>query len=86
MYICQVAGAAVLGCWAWGFLWAVLPVLGWNEYRLEGAGISCSVVWESALPSYTVYIFAIFFVCLVFPVSVMTFCYFHVFSTVSKFI
>ncbi|RUS84727.1 hypothetical protein EGW08_007514, partial [Elysia chlorotica] len=71
-------------CFVGGFLWSALPLMGWNEYTLEGAGISSSVVWESTDPSYTSYIYAIFFACLVLPLVVMFYAYHGVLRTVSS--
>ncbi|ESO95853.1 hypothetical protein LOTGIDRAFT_64356, partial [Lottia gigantea] len=80
----RVATIAVLACYAGGFFWAFVPLVGWNEYTLEGAKISCSVVWESSNPVYTSYIFTIFITCLVIPLAVMFFSYFNVYMTVRK--
>lgn len=82
----RVAGGSIALCWLGGFLWAALPLVGWNEYRLEGGGISCSVVWESTSTLYTSYIWAIFFFCFLLPVGVMFFSYYHIFMTVSNWV
>ncbi|GFO42776.1 melanopsin [Plakobranchus ocellatus] len=68
-------------CYGGGLLWSIFPLLGWNEYALEGAGISSSVVWESTDPAFTSYIYAIFFFCLVLPLSVMLYSYYGVLAT-----
>ncbi|KAK7496631.1 hypothetical protein BaRGS_00012038 [Batillaria attramentaria] len=78
----RVAGIAVGGCWAGGAVWSVMPLLGWNEYVMEGAGLSCSVVWESRDPVYSSYIFTIFVFCLCLPLTVMVFSYYNVFMTI----
>ncbi|XP_076469691.1 pinopsin-like [Babylonia areolata] len=78
----KVAFVAILACWLGGFLWAFLPLVGWNEYVLEGAGISCSVVWESTNASYTSYIITIFFTCLVIPLGFIIFSYYGVYMTI----
>ncbi|XP_046576929.1 visual pigment-like receptor peropsin [Haliotis rubra] len=69
-------------CWVLGFLWAIFPILGWNEYTVEGIGISCSVIWQSDDPFYSSYIITIFFSCLVIPVCLMSFSYYHVYMAV----
>lgn len=28
------------------FFWAVMPILGWSHYKLEGLDTSCSVAWD----------------------------------------
>nr|BBH84660.2 Xenopsin [Ambigolimax valentianus] len=70
-----VAVVSCVCCSLLGFLWAVLPAFGWNEFGLEGAGISCSVIWHSTDPSCMSYIWTVFFTCLVIPVGVMLFSY-----------
>ncbi|CAG5126966.1 unnamed protein product, partial [Candidula unifasciata] len=76
-----VAAASCGLCYFLGFLWAVFPAFGWNEYDLEGAGISCSVIWETDDPLYTSYIYVIFIFCLVVPLAVMFYSYWGVLST-----
>ncbi|XP_070193485.1 parapinopsin-like, partial [Littorina saxatilis] len=78
----KMACVSIALCWLGGFLWAAAPLFGWNEFRLEGAGVSCSVVWESTNPTYTSYIFVIFTFCLVIPLALMVFSYYHVFMTI----
>ncbi|XP_059157588.1 pinopsin-like [Physella acuta] len=69
------------GCYFLGFVWAIPPAFGWNEFDLEGAGISCSVVWENPDPVYTSYIWAIFFACFVIPLGIMIYSYWGVLAT-----
>ena len=33
-----------------GFLWSIMPVIGWSHYELEGAYTSCSIAWRN--PSF----------------------------------
>ncbi|XP_050391022.1 parapinopsin [Patella vulgata] len=80
----RIAGISVGICWFLGFLWSALPAVGWNRYALEGAEISCSVVWQSDNPSDMSYIFVIFFACLVVPLGVMFFSYFNVYMTIKS--
>lgn len=32
-------------CWLWSFIWCLLPLVGWNNYVLEGIGTSCAPNW-----------------------------------------
>ncbi|XP_070193483.1 pinopsin-like [Littorina saxatilis] len=80
----MVAGLSIAACWIGGFMWAAFPLFGWNEYVLEGAGVSCSVVWETSNSNYTSYIFVIFVFCLVIPLAVMGFSYYGVFMTIKS--
>ena len=78
-----MAAAGIGVCWGVGFLWASLPLFGWNEYVLEGAGISCSVVWESSSPNHTSYVFTIFVFCFLIPLAIIVFSYQGVYGAVS---
>ncbi|XP_067671716.1 parapinopsin-like [Haliotis asinina] len=78
----RVAAFAIAVCWLLGFFWAALPLVGWNQYDLEGVGISCSIVWQSEDPVNFSYIIIIFILCFTFPVCIMTFCYVNVYMTI----
>ncbi|XP_067671718.1 parapinopsin-like [Haliotis asinina] len=78
----RVASAMIAGCMGFGFLWSSFPLMGWNHYTREGAGVSCSVLWQSDDIADTSYIIAIFIACLLFPVAVMGYSYFHVYLTI----
>jgi hypothetical protein len=60
-----------------------MPLMGWNEYVLEGAGVSCSIIWESKVPAYTAFVIVIFFFCFLLPLLIMAFSYVNVYLTVS---
>ncbi|XP_046381104.2 pinopsin-like [Haliotis rufescens] len=77
----RVALMANACCWGLGLLWSSLPIMGWNHYTTEGAGVSCSVVWQSDDTADTSYIIVIFIACLLIPVAVMGYSYFHVYMT-----
>jgi len=32
-------------CWLWSGIWCMLPLVGWNQYALEGIGTSCAPNW-----------------------------------------
>ena len=70
-------------CYAAGFLWAVLPAFGWNEYRLEGAGVSCSVNWADQSVVFASYIYTIFVACFLIPACGMIYSYLGIVKTVS---
>ena len=38
-----------------GLFWSTMPLLGWSEYSLEGAMISCSIEWNKQTPSVLSY-------------------------------
>ncbi|XP_033748186.1 visual pigment-like receptor peropsin [Pecten maximus] len=78
----RVAKFSIMGCYVLGFFWAMLPLLGWNSYQLEGLMTSCSVLWDTSNPKDYSYNVVIFFTCFVFPVIVMCYCYYQVYRTV----
>ena len=63
-----------------GLVWSLAPLLGWSEYSLEGALISCSVEWNKrtvSVMSYNITIAVFVFVVpmLVFIITnIQTFC------------
>ncbi|XP_055882539.1 visual pigment-like receptor peropsin isoform X1 [Biomphalaria glabrata] len=77
----SIAYVSCAGCYFLGFIWAIPPAFGWNEFGLEGAGISCSVVWENPDPLYMSYIWAIFFFCFIIPLGIMVYSYWGVLAT-----
>jgi hypothetical protein len=38
-----------------GLFWSSMPLIGWSEYSLEGAMISCSIEWNKQTPSVLSY-------------------------------
>ncbi len=52
---------------------AVMPLIGWSEYSLEGAMISCSVEWNKRTPSIISYNITIFIFVYIFPLFLFIF-------------
>ncbi|OWF48091.1 Visual pigment-like receptor peropsin [Mizuhopecten yessoensis] len=77
----RAATLTIVACYGLGFFWAMLPLVGWNSYQLEGLMTSCSVVWNTSNPKDYSYNVVIFFTCLIFPIGVMVYCYYHVYMT-----
>lgn len=80
----QVALLSLMACGAHALTWTVPPLVGWNRYVLEGAGLSCSVDFESRETSDRVYQIAIFTSCFFLPCTIILFCYYHVYMTVRR--
>ncbi|XP_069134498.1 visual pigment-like receptor peropsin [Argopecten irradians] len=78
----RVAVCAIVGCYGLGFFWAMLPLLGWNSYQLEGLMTSCAVLWDTTNAKDYSYNVVIFFTCFIFPIIIMCFCYHQVYRTV----
>ncbi|CAF0783744.1 unnamed protein product [Rotaria sp. Silwood1] len=57
-----------------GLFWALPPVFGWNNYRLEGARTTCSICWQDRsinVLSYNVFMFIFAYII---PLIIMVYC------------
>ena len=68
----------ILGSWICSLVFSVAPLLGWSSYGLEGANITCSVKWDSSLPSDQAYFGVIIFTFYFLPLAVISFCYYKI--------
>ncbi|CAH3115123.1 unnamed protein product [Pocillopora meandrina] len=68
----------VFGSWMYSLVFSVPPLLGWSRYGLEGTNESCSIIWESKVPSDKAYFGIIFFTCYVLPITLIAFCYYKI--------
>ncbi|CAF3825136.1 unnamed protein product [Adineta steineri] len=57
-----------------GLFWAVPPILGWNDYTLEGARTSCSIRWQDRTVNVISYNILMFVFAYIVPLSVMIYC------------
>ncbi|GFR69696.1 rhodopsin [Elysia marginata] len=80
----RAANLAVSVCVILGFFWALMPLVGWNEYTLEGIGIACSVNWYSQDAGHKTFIIFVFIFCFILPFVVMLFCYLKIARTVKQ--
>nr|KAI8765021.1 parapinopsin-like [Biomphalaria glabrata] len=67
-----------------GLFWALMPLVGWNGYSLEGIGVACSVTWNRPDVLFNSFIIALFLACFLIPLLVMAFCYLSIIFTVRK--
>ncbi|XP_070557899.1 visual pigment-like receptor peropsin [Ptychodera flava] len=67
--------------WFLALLWSVFPLIGWSEYTFEGAGMMCSVLWQSDETDDVLYVVSLFLSSFVLPITIMIFCYVGVFRT-----
>jgi hypothetical protein len=58
-------------CTAAGSFWAVVPLLGWSYYSLEGALTSCSVEWAERSANVISYNIAIFILLFAIPLVII---------------
>ncbi|XP_012555848.2 opsin-3 [Hydra vulgaris] len=65
MFWCKVA--SILVCYANGFFWAILPLLGWSKYELDLDKKRCSLDWSLTKANSFSYILTIFIFCNILP-------------------
>ncbi|CAF1105940.1 unnamed protein product [Rotaria sordida] len=53
------------------FIWTMLPVIGWNEYTMEGARTSCCINWYDRRISYVSFLFFLFIVVYCIPLIIL---------------
>ena len=68
----------ILGSWIYSLTFSVAPLVGWSRYGLEGTNVTCSVRWDSSLPSDQAYFGVVIFTCYFLPLAVITFCYYKI--------
>ena len=68
----------ILGCWIYSLTFSVPPLVGWSRYGMEGTNVTCSVRWDSSLPSDQAYFGVVIFTCYFLPLAVITFCYYQI--------
>jgi hypothetical protein len=54
-----------------GLVFSLMPILGWSEYSLEGAMISCSIEWNKRTPSVLSFIFTFAFFVYLIPLCIL---------------
>ena len=68
----------ILGSWIYSLAFSVAPLVGWSSYGIEGTRVTCSVKWESSLPSDQAYSGVAIFTGYFLPLAVITFCYYKI--------
>ncbi|XP_063840017.1 LOW QUALITY PROTEIN: melanopsin-A-like [Scylla paramamosain] len=77
-----VAWAA--GSWAYAAVWCCPPLLGWNQYVLEGFLTSCTFDYLTEEPWSRIYVFLLFVFAYVVPLTVITVCYSLIYFSVFR--
>ncbi|CAF3734287.1 unnamed protein product [Rotaria socialis] len=57
-----------------GLFWAITPVFGWNNYKLEGALTTCSICWQERSFNVMSYNILMFVFGYIIPLIVMVYC------------
>ena len=68
----------ILASWIYSFGFSVAPLVGWSRYGVEGTNVTCSVKWESSLPSDQAYFGVAIFTCYFLPLAVIIFSYYKI--------
>ena len=68
----------ILGSWTYSLAFSVAPLVGWSRYGMEGTSVTCSIIWESSLPSDQAYSGVAIFTWYFLPLAVITFCYYKI--------
>lgn len=78
----KVCRFMLLGCHLYGFVIAILPFLGWNEYQLEGYNITCSLKMDGSDANSTSFNIFMLIIGLACPLCTMVIVYSKVIVTV----
>ncbi|XP_073981561.1 parapinopsin-like [Rhodnius prolixus] len=70
--------------WLYSFVITAPPLVGWGEYGLEAANISCSINWETRSHSSTSYILFLFTFGFFIPIIVISYSYMNIILTMKK--
>ncbi|CAF2701137.1 unnamed protein product [Rotaria sp. Silwood2] len=57
-----------------GLFWALPPVFGWNNYKLEGARTTCSICWQGRTINIISYNVLMFIFAYIIPLIIMVYC------------
>ncbi|XP_071546445.1 rhodopsin-like [Panulirus ornatus] len=78
------ASVWVGAAWSYGVLWCIPPLVGWNQYVLEGFLTSCTFDYLSDEPWSRLYVFLMFMFAYVIPLAVISWCYSCIYFSVSR--
>lgn len=72
------------GLWAFALLWSLCPLFGWSAYVPEGAGIFCSIRWQSSDQLDKVFVVCIFVFFFFIPIVAMVTAYSSIYRSMKK--
>ena len=79
------AVCAISACFLYGCGWALGPLFGWSEYKIEKYGTRCAVSWEIKNLNYLSYTLCLFTFVWFIPLLLITFGYTSIACMVSAF-
>ncbi|CAL4131331.1 unnamed protein product, partial [Meganyctiphanes norvegica] len=74
----------ILGTWFYGTIWCVPPILGWNQYVLEGFLTSCSFDYLSDDPWTRGYVYFLMVGAYILPLTIIIACYGFIYASVHQ--
>lgn len=72
------------GLWLFAFLWSTFPLFGWSAYAPEGAGVCCSIRWQSSDPRDITFVACIFLFFFIGPIVTMVTAYYSIYNNMRK--
>lgn len=69
----------IIFTWLYGIMAMIPPLLGWNEFVPGASGVSCCPNWVPETQAGVAYNAMLVFVGFIFPLSVVTFCYYRIY-------
>ncbi|XP_032220955.2 melanopsin isoform X2 [Nematostella vectensis] len=70
--------------WAFSFLWAIFPLVGWSSYGPEPGYAACSIAWYRQDLNNMSYILCLFMFFFFLPIVIMIACFSSIYFTVRK--
>ena len=72
------------GLWTFALIWSLCPLLGWSAYVPEGAGVFCSIRWQSPDLLDMVFVGCLFFFFFFVPIVIMAYAYSSIYHSMKK--
>nr|BDI63179.1 GQ-rhodopsin 1 [Peronia verruculata] len=70
--------------WCWSTTWTLPPLFGWGSYILEGFQTSCTFDYLSRTYKVRASILCLYICGFTCPLTIILFCYFHIYKAVAK--
>ena len=74
----------ISGLWTFALIWSLCPLFGWSAYVPEGAGVFCSIRWQSTDLLDMVFVGCLFFFFFFIPVVTMASAYSSIYHSMKK--
>lgn len=74
----------IAGLWTFALLWSLCPLFGWSAYVPEGAGVYCSIRWQSSVPRDIAFVACLFVFFFFIPIVAMVTAYSSIYHNMKK--